>query len=763
MDPRARPEYRHRELDPTQPISLPLVGYTDRLGAAPGDPVRFMVSSDHDRYRSRLVRLIHGDTNPDGPGFKQVIIPSAIDDEHAGTHHPIRSGSFAVLPLGEADLSGGFTFAAFVQPTLPGVGRQAIASSGNVVFGLDDSGALELVVDGRRVLGGAALRRWEWFFVAVSIENGRASIWQRPVRAWPEDPSAASASGALSAGASLSNELWLAGARARDGGTEFHFDGRIDRPRVFSRVLAEGDVRALMAAPDDLDGFGSDLVGVWDFSVDIPTDDVRDMSGHGRHGRVVNMPTRGVAGHNFRGHSVDWRQAPEEYGAIHFHRDDLEDAGWPIAFELTVPDDLPSGVYAAWLTAGDDEEYLPFSVRPPRDTNRSKIAVVMSTVTYVVYQNFTDIGRTAWRDPDWAGDPIGAPLADPTTFREVFGYIEQNALYGTYDCHADGSGVIYGSLLKPILNTRPKFRYRTMNCPSRFAADLYLIDWLDHLGIEVDVLTDHDLHAEGAGLLRPYSVVLSSSHHEYWTAPMLDSLEAYLADGGRFMYLGGNSLFAVATLDTAHPCRVEVRRWGAPWPFEVPPAERHHTMSGEQGGTWRNRGRAPNRIVGVGTAGAGFDRGSPYRRMPDSYDPRAAWIFEGVEGELIGDSPNLQVKWGAAGYEYDRLEFELGTPGTALLLASTVRFNQSQQSLTDDELYFMQGRDGSSVRSPQVPGKPHRFSRSDLVYLEYPNGGAVFSAGAICWRAALSAYDYANTVSRVTENVLRRFADPHPR
>jgi N,N-dimethylformamidase len=134
-----------------------------------------------------------------------------------------------------------------------------------------------------------------------------------------------------------------------------------------------------------------------------------------------------------------------------------------------------------------------------------------------------------------------------------------------------------------------------------------------------------------------------------------------------------------------------------------------------------------------------------------------------VEGELIGDSPNLQVRWGAAGYEYDRVEHELGTPGTTVVLASTVRFNQSHQALTDDELYFMQGRDGASVRDPQVPGRPHRFSRSDIAYLEYPNGGAVFSAGAICWRAGLSAYGYANSVARVTENVLRRFAEPASR
>jgi len=128
-------------------------------------------------------------------------------------------------------------------------------------------------------------------------------------------------------------------------------------------------------------------------------------------------------------------------------------------------------------------------------------------------------------------------------------------------------------------------------------------------------------------------------------------------------------------------------------------------------------------------------------------------------GGLPTDSPNLQVKWGAAGYEYDRVEFELGSPGTTLLLASSVRFNQSHQAMIAEELYFMQGRDGAGVRDPQVPGQPHRFSRSDIAYLEYPNGGAVFSAGAICWRASLSAYDYGNTVSRVTENVLRRFAD----
>ena len=191
---------------------------------------------------------------------------------------------------------------------------------------------------------------------------------------------------------------------------------------------------------------------------------ITDVSGHDRHGTTINLPTRAVTGHDFTGEETDWRRRPGEYGAIHFHRDDLEDAGWEADFELTIPADLPSGIYAAWLQADDDEDYLPFTVRPPRGTQRSRIAVLMSTVTYVTYANFTDIGRDAWREGGWHGDAMAQPFADPTLSRDAYGYIAENSLYGTYDIHEDGSGVCYGSMLRPILNMRPKFRYRTLGC-----------------------------------------------------------------------------------------------------------------------------------------------------------------------------------------------------------------------------------------------------------------------------------------------------------
>jgi N,N-dimethylformamidase len=53
------------------------------------------------------------------------------------------------------------------------------------------------------------------------------------------------------------------------------------------------------------------------------------------------------------------------------------------------------------------------------------------------------------------------------------------------------------------------------------------------------------------------------------------------------------------------------------------------------------------------------------------------------------------------------------------------------------------------ARSPLV--------RCDLVYFETPRGGAVFATGSIAWCGALSAANYDNAVSRITENVLRHF------
>ncbi len=805
---------------------MKLLGYTDRLSAAPGDTVRFMVSCAHPRFRADLVRLIHGDENPRGPGFEARAAPASFAGAYAGTVKRIHSGSYAVVPPhASLDALESFTAAVWIRPTAPAAGEQGLLAQwvGDpsprgfaLLIGADGSLTLRLAdADGATVelSAGTPLLEHVWTFAGASYDaaSGRVVLAQLPAHHWAcaaEDaraagrpaggapPSLASPDAAAqaqrlppaaaeadprppapnpldhlgravvvrpgparwrpAAGAPLLFAALAVGEPARPGSpVRAPYNGKLDGPRLLSRAAAADELTAAAfqnpnAAP------AADTLAAWDFSRDIGGRRITDTGPHGLHGQTVNMPARGVTGRAWTGAETDFRLAPQEYGAIHFHADDLEDAGWAADFCWTVPPDLPSGVYAARLRAGGDEDYLPVCVRPPRGAARARVAVLMPTLTYAAYANFRDLDGGFWNRER-------LPNADPALHQAEYAYIRANGLPGLYERHADGSGAVYVSHLRPILNMRPKFRYRVWAAPARFPADLYLIDWLDAQGIEADVVTDHDLHAEGVGLLAPYRAVLTGAHPEYWTVAMLRGLRAYLARGGRLMYLGGNGFFGVTSFDPERPHVAEVRRWGTSWPFEAPPGERVHSTTGEPGGTWRNRGRAPQGLVGVGSCAAGFDRGSPYVRQPDSFDPRAAFVFDGVgPDERIGDCPSLMVGHGAAGYEMDRLDHSLGTPPHALLLASSVDHSARYAAFTDEALAFTQGKDGVMPADPPTPGQPHPFVRADMVYFETPGGGAVFSVGSIAWRGCLSYNDYDNNVSRITANVLRRFASHVP-
>jgi N,N-dimethylformamidase len=61
-----------------------------------------------------------------------------------------------------------------------------------------------------------------------------------------------------------------------------------------------------------------------------------------------------------------------------------------------------------------------------------------------------------------------------------------------------------------------------------------------------------------------------------------------------------------------------------------------------------------------------------------------------------------------------------------------------------------------------IDGETCPLVRCDMVFYETTNGGAVFSASSIAWAGALSHNGYDNNVSRITQNVVRRFLDPAP-
>jgi N,N-dimethylformamidase len=315
----------------------------------------------------------------------------------------------------------------------------------------------------------------------------------------------------------------------------------------------------------------------------------------------------------------------------------------------------------------------------------------------------------------------------------------------TYDRHADASGVCYSSRHRPVTNFRPTGRHWNFNL------DLFIVGWLEHLGVDYDVITEEDLHEEGLDLLRPYNVVLTGSHPEYDSLAMLDALDAYLRQGGRLMYMGGNGFYwRIAH----HPTRrgvIEVRRAeGGVRAWDALPGEYHHSFSGEYGGLWRRQGRAPQKLAGVGFISQGFDACSYYRRTAASADPRVAFMFEGIADQILGDFGVLQG--GAAGLEIDSADPALGTPPHALVVARSENHSNTYELLAE-EVRIPHGAT-DALLSPEI--------HADLVFFETPAGGAVFSTGSIAYAGSLSWNGFDNNLCRLTTNVLRRFADAAP-
>ncbi|MEQ9124449.1 MAG: N,N-dimethylformamidase large subunit, partial [Alphaproteobacteria bacterium] len=100
---------------------IPIVGYADRLTAAPGETIAFKISSAGDKpYRARLVRLISGDPNPESPGIQEADIPSDFEGEYPGRMQTVDLGSYIRVPNGRPlDGLASYTLSATIWPTTP--------------------------------------------------------------------------------------------------------------------------------------------------------------------------------------------------------------------------------------------------------------------------------------------------------------------------------------------------------------------------------------------------------------------------------------------------------------------------------------------------------------------------------------------------------------------------------------------------------------------------------------------------------------------
>lgn len=241
-------------------------------------------------------------------------------------------------------------------------------------------------------------------------------------------------------------------------------------------------------------------------------------------------------------------------------------------------------------------------------------------------------------------------------------------------------------------------------------AEWRLFGWLEREGFAYDLYAEPQLD-DGTLDLSRYRVLAIGAHPEYWTRRMYDRVKHWVfAEGGRLVYLGGNGLNCEVELGPDGALLVHNGAISDLWPRGMHGAESRFAMRHESEAS----------LLGVVFTPAGAMTGAPYRAIAADH-----WVFAGTglrDGDLFGTAClHRRCPGGASGHETDKVS--ASSPPQVVRLARGT--------------------------NPDEGG-------ADMVIIDTPTGGAVFSTGSISYVASLPVDDH---VSRITANVVRRFLD----
>jgi hypothetical protein len=362
-----------------------------------------------------------------------------------------------------------------------------------------------------------------------------------------------------------------------------------------------------------------------------------------------------------------------------------------------------SGLHYFHATTASGKAFtFPWIVAPAAP--RAKIAVLASNITWNVYNAFG--GRSNYIHADRLPD---VPIVNAR--QESRRYAEPD--YNVWECET------YAPLSfdrpEPVNHIDPREQITDpiegRSASHLAAAEWRLLGWLEREGFDYDFYAETQLE-DGTLDLSRYKMLIISTHPEYWTRRMYDTVKRWVFEsGGKLMYLGGNGL----------NCEVEML-----------PDERvvcHNTsikslwpdgMGGAESRMARRHESEAN-LLGVVFTPAGAMTAAPYRVVDGSH-----WIMQAAalkSGDVFGQkSIHMRCPGGASGHETDKVSRE-NSPKNARVIAR---------------------------------GMNEENGGADMTIFETPAGGAVFSAGSICYPSSIVIDD---GVSRVTAAVLRRFLD----
>jgi hypothetical protein len=508
-------------------------------------------------------------------------------------------------------------------------------------------------------------------------------------------------------------------------------DGDLAMPVIYRRSLGAGEIRERFAQQGLVPAKGKDVLACWPFTEE-KGGRVADVSGYGRHGRIINHATWMIGGPSFQAEVPrygDYNPAkdPRRGHGLRFASDDLYDCRWDVTQKYRVPSSAKPGIYVGRIRyelEGKPHLYhVTFIVRKPPRRKKAPVLVLCATNTWRAYSATPFAATKPQLKQVWGtGGTTNSPGNPPA--------------YCFYRGHAAGQGTYQLGLRMPWPAAGPYVLYGGKTDYSHLCrADRFLHVWLEQAGYDFDVISDLDLHRD-PDILRGYRVFVINGHSEYWSLSMYHGLEKYLAGGGNVICLSGNSIFWRVTYDEAGTI-LECRKVDAPG--DQLPGERRgecwHSHNGQRGGLLRECGYPGWKLIGLETLGWN-NQDNPQQFGPYLVDQPDHFLFNhphpvGVKtGDAIGQAPDAGLPR-ANGHEIDVRLSTLGalqqqtTPAGATLPKDPPGITR----LANGVITWKIG--GAAFDYFFRPVKPKTDQGGEMIYWERPEGGRVFNAGSI--------------------------------
>lgn len=430
---------------------------------------------------------------------------------------------------------------------------------------------------------------------------------------------------------------------------------------------------------------------------------------------------------------------------------------WPAATTIATDKDWASGYYEVLLTIDVDgksrQSHAFFVVRPKADSTNT-ILLQLATNTWHAYNDFG--GQNLYTGGTHSS--LQRPMAR--------GYLHKPA----------GAGRRVTTTHPPDPDMHTHVGYVRGNHLSPYAGSAGWPDWeepflawAERNGYGIDVITNADLE-EHPQIVDGYQLLLSVGHDEYWSGPMRDTVEGFVAKGGNVAFFSGNtSLWQVRMEEQVDGiASVMVGYKGF---FKQDPVYDTDRI-GELTTIWSDHlvGRPENEMTGVSFTRGGYHRiGKRVTNGAGGYTVYRPghWMFEGT-GIDYGDV--LGAKATAVGYECDGCAYtvvdglpvpthEDGTPETFEILAMVPAAHFTRTTAArppkphePSEIEFLAARVFDSRDEAAV--KKIEAGQAMLGAYTSPAGGTVITSGSTDWAHGLAGRD--EQIEQITRNILDR-------